>query len=167
MIRLARPDDRDAIIDLVLGIQNGEFRLNITLAEQDDLLDVAAHYLDGGGFWVATTARGEIIGSIGLMRKSAQVAVLKKFFLKPAYRGRVLGHAQALFDALLAVAKHQGIAQIILDTPSVAVRSHRYYESVGFRRIGRDELPVAYDYPDRDSLLYSLELRENAGAVPR
>lgn len=161
MIRLARADDRDAIIDLVLGIQNGEFQLNLTIAEQGDLLDVAAHYRDGGGgFWVATTDRGEVIGSIGLMRKSAGVAVLKKFFLKAAYRGKALGHAQALFAALLVFAREEGIRQIILDTPSVAARSHRFYESVGFRRVGRDELPVAYEYPDRDSLLFLLDLRD-------
>ena len=167
MIRLSRPEDRDAIIDLILGIQNGEFNLNLTLTEQADLLDIAAHYFaDGGGFWVATTQGGEIVGSIGLMKKSGRCAVLKKFFLKPEFRGKASGYAAALFNAVVAFAKGQGIAQIILDTPSVAVRSHRFYRSVGFQLIDPAQLPISYAYPDRDSLLFCLDLRPPFGAAP-
>ncbi len=47
---------------------------------------------------------------------------------------------------------------IFLDTPSVAHASHRFYERAGFRKIDAGQLPVAYSYPDRDSLLYLLDL---------
>ena len=47
---------------------------------------------------------------------------------------------------------------IILDTPSVAVKSHAFYDKSGFRRIIKAELPIEYHYPDRDSLLYMIDL---------
>lgn len=34
----------------------------------------------------------------------------------------------------------------------------RRYEKAGFRRISAAQLPIPYTYPDRDSLLYLLEL---------
>ena len=52
----------------------------------------------------------------------------------------------------------RGIHSIILDTPAVAHTSHRFYEKTGFRRIGTAELPVPYSYPDRESILYLLNL---------
>ena len=47
---------------------------------------------------------------------------------------------------------------IILDTPSVAHTSHRFYERAGFYQISTEELPVPYTYPDRDCLLYMLDI---------
>ena len=36
--------------------------------------------------------------------------------------------------------------------------SHRFYEKAGFQRISRENLPIEYSVPDRDSLLYVLYL---------
>ena len=46
----------------------------------------------------------------------------------------------------------------LLDTPSVAHASHKFYERAGFHRIDTTDLPIAYSYPDRDSFLYMLDL---------
>ena len=73
-----------------------------------------------------------------------------------------MGCASRLFDALLACASAQGIETIVLDTPSVATRSHAFYERMGFTRISAAELPVQYDYADRNSLLYLLDLKRAA-----
>jgi hypothetical protein len=52
------------------------------------------------------------------------------------------------------------LTDIVLDTPSVAMRSHRFYERNGFSRAAAADLPPAYAYPDRDSILYRLQLGE-------
>ena len=58
----------DEIISLILGIQNDENKLNLSLEEQPDLLDIRRCYQqDGGEFWIAFS-EGEVIGTIGLMR---------------------------------------------------------------------------------------------------
>lgn len=90
------------------------------------------------------------------MRKEQQCAVMKKFFVKKEFRSQKVG--AALYKELLAFAKETGIRHILLDTPSVAHASHRFYEKAGFRRISAAQLPIPYTYPDRDSLLYLLEL---------
>lgn len=48
----------------------------------------------------------------------------------------------------------------LLDTPAVAVASHRFYERAGFVRITKEQLPFPfpYQYPERDSWLYLLVL---------
>ena len=33
-----------------------------------------------------------------------------------------------------------------------------FYEKAGFHRIRAEELPIAYSYPDRNSLLYRLDI---------
>lgn len=59
---------------------------------------------------------------------------------------------------LLEYDENAGVKCIILDTPSVARASHRFYEKAGFQRISRESLPIEYSFPDRDSLLYILYL---------
>jgi N-acetylglutamate synthase-like GNAT family acetyltransferase len=59
---------------------------------------------------------------------------------------------------LLDFAKNQGFSTVILDTPSQATRSHSFYKKVGFKKITKENLPIKYDYPDRDSFIFLLEI---------
>ena len=81
---------------------------------------------------------------------------MKRFFVDSHYRSQKIG--LALYQKLLAFAKDKGVRHIILDTPSVARASHKFYETAGFHRIYTQEFPIRYLYPDRDSLLYMLDI---------
>lgn len=144
------------IISLILSIQNGESKINLSLEEQPDLLDIAASYQrDGGEFWLALEDES-VIGTIGLMLKEDNCAIMKKFFVKREFRSQKIG--LKLYLELLAYAKAVSVRHVILDTPSVAHTSHVFYERAGFRKVSKDELPIPYTYPDRDSILYMLDI---------
>jgi N-acetylglutamate synthase-like GNAT family acetyltransferase len=167
VVRPYLESDHSAVVELVLGIQNDEFHLGISLSEQPDLDNINASYCDkNGAFWVAEEG-GVVVGCIGLMALSPKVGVLKKFFLKPAFRGSDKNISAALFSTLRSFAALHGLDAILLDTPSAATRSHAFYKRVGFRPISKQELPVPYEYPDRDSLLFILELgKASSGTGP-
>jgi len=158
-VRPFQPADSDAVIALVLGIQNGEFGLGLAIEDQPQLLDIDAHFLSqGGGFWVAVDSQENVVGSIGLLRQTAECAVLRSFFIEPDWRGGASGCARQLYAALVGFARAQGVRQVILDTPSVATRAPQFYRRAGFVQITHEQLPVPYEYPDRDSLLFLIEL---------
>jgi GNAT superfamily N-acetyltransferase len=145
------------VVDLILEIQNVEFNLGISLDDQSDLLDIDAYYTgSGGGFWLAVDATGQVVGTIGLQLKSG-IGIMKKFFVPKAYRGADTGCATMLFDTLLNHATSRGVATIVLDTPAAATRSHMFYQRHGFREIERHDLPITYDYPDRNSIFFRLD----------
>lgn len=138
---------------------NDEFHLNLSINDQNDLTDINAHYGErGGAFLVAETSAGVIVGTIGLMRLKDDLGVMKKFFVAANYRGRDRGVARALYERFIESAKGKGVTQIILDTPSAAVRSHAFYRSAGFVQIDRSALPMSYDFPERDTLFFQLRL---------
>lgn len=99
---------------------------------------------------------GDVIGTLGLMKIDEKWSVLKKFFVHKAWRSKRIG--LLLYEKLLAFAKSHGVHHIILDTPSVAVKSHAFYERSGFIQVKKTDLPIKYEYPDRNSLLYRLDL---------
>lgn len=149
------PKYKNEIISLILNIQNNESKINLSLEEQPDLLDISKCYQQNGGeFWLALSD-GKVIGTIGLMLKENNCAIMKKFFVKKEFRSQKVG--LALYQKLLNFATNAGVEHIILDTPSVAHASHKFYEKAGFKRIDKADLPIPYTYPDRDSLLYILD----------
>ncbi|MCM1494894.1 MAG: GNAT family N-acetyltransferase [Bacteroides sp.] len=147
---------KQQIIDLILHIQNDEAKINLSLEEQPDLLDIPNCYeKDGGEFWLALEG-DRVIGTLALMNKGNGNGVLKKGFVNKAYRKQ--GVLTELYGVLLDYAKKNNIKQLMFDTPSVAVNCHRFFEREGYVRIQKREQPFEYDYPDRDSYLYLLKL---------
>ena len=83
----------DEIIVLILGIQNNESKIGLSIEEQPDLLDIRHNYQENGGeFWIALSD-GEVVGAIGLMLKEKHCAIMKKFFVKKEYRSQKTGLA--------------------------------------------------------------------------
>lgn len=147
----------DEIISLILDIQNNETKIDLSLEEQPDLLDIHDSYQKNGGeFWLALSD-GRVVGTIGLMMKENNCAVMKKFFVKKEHRSQRVG--LALYKMLLEYAENAGVKHIILDTPSAAHQSHRFYEKAGFYKISVSQLPVKYTYPDRQSIIYMLDVQ--------
>jgi GNAT superfamily N-acetyltransferase len=102
IIRLFQKSDADAVSALVLGIQNDEFNLGLSICDQADLTDIESYYLRSNGtFLVAENDRSDIVGTIGLLRLRADLGVMKKFFVAAPYRGKAHGIAQALYQAFL------------------------------------------------------------------
>jgi GNAT superfamily N-acetyltransferase len=139
---------------LILSVQRDDVGLFVPIEEQPELLDISGAYRDGG-FWVAV-AGGEIIGTIGMMRYGTS-GVLKKLFVRADHRGPD-GAARRLYDKALAWAQAHDLTAIFLDTPAVATRSHAFYRRRGFRVVERAELPDGYDFSDRDSLIFRLDM---------
>lgn len=152
---------KESIAELILFVQNAEFNLDISIEEQTDILDIPTHYfVHGGNFWVELNENNRVIGTVGLQRVTDEIGIMKKFFVYKEYRGNYYSVGQNLFNSLLLYAKSQGLKQIILDSPAIATRSHRFYEKNGFEVITEQQLPIQYAYPDRNSLLFKLTITD-------
>jgi GNAT superfamily N-acetyltransferase len=148
--------DREAVIALVLGIQQREFGVPITLADQPDLADVPAAYQRGrGGFWTAKDD-GRVVGVIGLLDGGGEVA-LRKMFVHAAYRGKGLTVASQLLDALLAHARAKGVKRIFLGTRPEMRAAHRFYEKNGFQSVATEDLPAGFPRMGVDSVFFRLD----------
>ncbi|HEM3613276.1 TPA: GNAT family N-acetyltransferase [Streptococcus suis] len=149
---------KNQVIALILYLQNYDNQVDLSLEEQPDMNAIEDYYMvTGGNFWLVETDDGMVVGTIGLLVKE-QVGVLKKFFVHQDFRGREKGVSALLYQALLADCQAKGVMAIVLDTPSKCYAAHRFYEKQGFKQIEKEELPVRYDYLDRDSLFFMLGL---------
>eukprot|EP00668_Euglena_longa_P034882 GGOE01044779.1.p2 GENE.GGOE01044779.1~~GGOE01044779.1.p2 ORF type:complete len:151 (+),score=47.12 GGOE01044779.1:374-826(+) len=111
----------------------------------DDLTDIATFYsAEGAGpgsmFWVACVAceeeglppAMEVIGTVGLERKTAQEAELRRMSMRAEYQG--CGIAQRLCRVLLDHARQSGFETIVLSTSNGQPGAIAMYTKLGWRQ---------------------------------
>jgi N-acetylglutamate synthase-like GNAT family acetyltransferase len=159
------PQYQEGVVDVILPIQQAEFQIPITLADQPDLLDIPGFYQRGNGnFWIARS-EGAVVGTIALLDIGNAQGALRKMFVKASHRGRELGVARLLLASLLQWAFSSGLRTIYLGTTARFLAAHRFYEKHGFLEVEKSELPPAFPVMSVDTKFYRLEL--NNLSVPR
>ena len=152
---------RDAAAALILPIQQEEFNVPITLADQPDLLDIeAAYFRPGGHFWGAFVDGG-LVGTIGLLAPGG-IGVIRKMFVKQAFRGKEWRIAQQLLDTLIIYAQAHDRNDIYLGTIERMRAAHRFYERNGFTRIAKENIPAAFPFMPVDNVFYHLQITKPA-----
>eukprot|EP00741_Cyanophora_paradoxa_P009256 tig00001490_g8966.t1 len=119
-----------------------------------DMADPVAFYSRPGSNFFVAEVDGEVVGTVALEQKSAQVAELRRMSVARQARGR--GVARALWRALVAFAREQKYERIVLGTTSLMLDAVPMYQRWGFRltkewgvglgpiiRIRQYELPLA------------------------
>ena len=150
--------DEEAVIAHIVGIQQGEFAVPVTAADQPDLHAVAEVYQSGtGGFWVAEMD-GRIVGTIGLIGFGGHEGALRKMFVAAEARGREHGVAARLLAILVDHARAKGIKAITLGTIGRLHAAIRFYEKNGFVPVHPDALPAGFPRMAVDTHFFRLEL---------
>lgn len=157
-IKTLKNSDSKAIIDIVLPIQQLEFGVPITLADQPDLLEIEKFYmLKGGNFWGASV-EGELGGTIALLRFNEKAGAIRKMFVKKEFRGKEYGLASLLLEELITYCKENGIENLYLGTVNVLKAAIRFYEKKGFEQLDKKELPVDFPLMSLDNVFFKLAL---------
>jgi GNAT superfamily N-acetyltransferase len=150
--------DQQAVLDLILPIQQAEFGLPITIDDQPDLIDVPGFYrTPGGEFWVAHW-HGAVAGTIAALYLDERTLVLRKMFVSPDQRGS--GLAATLLHTVASWARQRHFESIVLGTTSAMEGAHRFYARQGFVRIAEADLPAGFPRMAVDSVFFERSLVE-------
>jgi GNAT superfamily N-acetyltransferase len=158
-IRPFQSKDQKALIDLILNIQQYEFNVPVTLQDQPDLLQIEQFYqIKRGNFWVAVTTNDEVIGSIALIDNGDTSATIRKMFVKAAYRGKLYGTGQKLYDLLESWAIDHGFQSLWLGTFDRLHAALRFYDKNGFVAVDKTQLPPSFPIMQVDNRFYTKPL---------
>lgn len=144
------------VIDLIVGIQSGEFGVKITAEDQPDLKDIKNYYQTGSGnFWIALEGT-QVVGTISLLDIGNNQVALRKMFVAKNYRGKPLNIAQNLVNTTKSWCQNHHITDVFLGTVPSYHAAHRFYEKNGFRRVEPEFLPENFPIMDVDKCFYWL-----------
>jgi GNAT superfamily N-acetyltransferase len=148
----------DAVASLILPIQQQEFSVPVTLADQPDLTDIPGFYqARHGNFWIALDD-GIVVGTIGLLDIGAGLGALRKMFVARSHRGAQFGVARHLLDELLGWTRAHAFTGVYLGTTAKFLAAHRFYEKNGFLEIRQEQLPASFPVMKVDTKFYHYSL---------
>jgi len=151
--------DEQAVIDLILPIQQIEFGVPVTIADQPDLLDVENFYCRGAGnFWVIKDGN-KLVGSIALIDIGNGQSALRKMFVQKEYRGKEKGLGQQLLDHVIAWCRSRGINEIFLGTFDRLEAAQQFYRKNGFELIPKHALPATFPLMQVDNRFFKLTIQ--------
>ena len=148
----------NAIINLVLPIQQQEFNVPVTLEGQPDLFDIETNYFKTGGCFWGAFYREQLVGTIALICTENNSGIIRKMFVAKEFRGKEHGVAQLLLNHLTAYCREKGIANLYLGTVEVFKAAQRFYEKNGFTIIAKTDLPQWFLFMPADTMFYHLHL---------
>lgn len=149
---------RQAVIDLILPIQQNEFNVAVTIEDQPDLLSIPSFYqVNNGNFWIALHNQ-ELVGSIGLIDIGYQSGAIRKMFVRTDFRGKTAGVGQALLEKATTWCHQQKIRHLYLGTVPLLQAAIRFYEKNGFQSITADRLPAYFPRMPVDSVFFTKDL---------
>jgi len=109
-------------------------------------VEAAAQRLAAHAFWGAYLG-AELVGIVGLEResraKNRHKATVVGMYVAPPAAGRGIG--RALLEALLAEARHAGIASLVLTVTEGNAPARHLYEAAGFRSFGVEPDAIRVD----------------------
>lgn len=148
-------DYQSQMIALILGIQQGEFGIPITVADQPDLLIIETFYqTNRGDFWCALTETGQVVGTIALIDVGKDFGTIRKMFVHTDYRGRELAVATRLLQTLEAHALAGGMKTLYLGTLDILVAAQRFYAKNGYALVDANDLPATFPRMSLDNLFF-------------
>lgn len=151
--------DQSQVSELILHIQQQEYRISLTREDQPDLLDIERYYQKGNGnFWVAKD--GElVIGTIALLDIGQQQTALRKMFVHREYRGKEWKVAYRLLQEAIRWTRSRQVSDIYLGTTPQFVAAHRFYEKNSFVEITVDQLPDTFPVMWVDKRFYHYHIQ--------
>lgn len=124
-----------------------EYLLSLTPAEFCSHMTVEQMADPATTVFVARDETGRAVGMGSLRREGGGVGEVKRMYTLPEVRGQRVGGA--LLDAIVALARSEGLSRLVLETGDRHPDAWRLYERRGFTRCG----PVL-DYPDSAWLVF-------------
>ncbi|MGC4035833.1 MAG: GNAT family N-acetyltransferase [Chitinophagaceae bacterium] len=151
----------EQIGELILPIQQQEFNIPITLAEQVDLSSIEQFYDSTGGCFLGAFINNYLVGTLAIISFAGDAGAIRKMFVRKEYRGREYMIAQRLFQTLISYCIDKKITNIYLGTIDVFKAAQRFYERNGFVEINKTDLPAAFPLMSVDNVFYYRDLKND------
>jgi putative acetyltransferase len=129
-IRPFRPEESSQVLRLVESVL-AEFGYGLGGQDDDwDMEDMSAFYAPPSSVFLVLEADNEIVGTVGIKRRSDAKAELRRMYLRSDLRG--CGYGKELLCAALEFARSLGCETIFLETSGKLEKAIGLYMSFGF-----------------------------------
>lgn len=134
-VRTWRPSDIPHVVQLVRSILQQEFFKDQSAYPAADLERIPEMYSAPDSTFLVAEEEDRIVGTCGVKAESPQTAILRRFFVVPACRGRGVG--AALLRQALEFCRMRGFRDVVIRTSTRMETAIRLCRAHGFKEEGR------------------------------
>lgn len=151
VIRTVKNSDVPKVLKLIKGILESEFGKEAAVYPQIDLYDLENSYGGTRDCFLVAEKDGDIVGTTAVKEEDEKVALLRRVFVDPKYRGK--GYGLVLIDKAIDFCKKKNYRRISFQGTSRMATALNLCRKKGFQEVDR----VAME--DFEIIRYSLRLQ--------
>ncbi len=149
-IRQVKNSDVPRVLKLIKGILESEFGKEASVYPQIDLYDLETSYGGERDLFLIAEVDGDIVGTTAIKEEDGKVALLRRVFVDPKYRGK--GYGLKLIEQAIEFCKKKSYRKISFQGTSRMAMALALCRKKGFQESDR----VAME--DFEIIRYSLRL---------
>lgn len=129
-IRRFSPEDEKSVLHLITSIMNEEFKDEKDAYPPADIENIRANYGNLGEAFFVAADKDKIIGTVGIKKEDSRVALMRRLFVSPEYRGRKIG--MKLIERVVQFCQEVGYQEIVFKTTSRMAGANEVCQKAGF-----------------------------------
>ena len=149
-IRVVKNTDVPKVLKLIKSILESEFGKEAVVYPQIDLYDLEASYGGQRDCFLIAEREGRIVGTTAIKEEDTKVALLRRIFVDPKYRGK--GYGLALIEKAIEFCKKKNYRKISFQGTSRMTMALTLCRKKGFQEV--DRIPME----DFEIIRFSLRL---------
>lgn len=116
-IRRCTQEDEKAVVRLISGVMNEEFKESASAYPLEDVERIEKAYGNAGdAFFVAVDGHHAVVGTVAIKKEDDRIALLRRLFVSPTHRNQKIG--KKLLDRALEFCREVGYEEIVFKTTS-------------------------------------------------
>lgn len=134
-IRTVKNSDVPKVLKLIKGILESEFGKEAAVYPQIDLYDLEASYGGDRECFLVAEKNGQIIGTTAIKEEDGKIAMLRRVFVDPKYRGK--GYGLELIEKAIEFCKSKSYRKISFQGTSRMTTALALCRKKGFQETDR------------------------------
>lgn len=129
-VREYTSEDSLKVKELILSILEKEYPFDRSIYNDSDVNDITGTYKQKGSNFYVALEKDRIVGCIGIKKEDPNCALLRRFFVNPAYRRKGIG--TVLLKEALSFCKKNGYREIVFRATSKMKEALKLLKKHGF-----------------------------------
>lgn len=136
--RTFKEEDYPKIRELILSILAKEYPFDKSCYSDSDLYSLGQTYGGKRNNFFVVERDTRVIGTAGVKEETGEMALLRRLFVSPEFRGR--GYGKLLVDKAVEFCKNKGYQKVIFRTTNKMVVAIELCKKKGFKQIESADL---------------------------
>lgn len=137
-VRKFEEKDGEGVKNLIISILTKEYPFDKSVYENSDIADIGKTYNGKRDVFFVIDSENDVIGTVGVKEDSKDIALLRRLFVKPAFRRK--GYGALLLNKALNHCKKNDFKRVVFRATGRMAQAINLLKKTGFKEVEKIDL---------------------------